>query len=471
MNFIHTADLHLGYRQYDLDERFRDFGRSFQAIAQQAIDARTEFVLIAGDLFHNRNINAPTYYQAHFILSRLKEAGIPCIAIEGNHDRAFVRDSMSWLEALESQGLLTLIRPAEGRLMNNYVDIGDTRIFGLCYAGASTSRVIPDIAREIAEINSTNKPAYTVLMMHTGIEGQMKGSIIGETSYEDIYNLKDVVDYLALGHYHSAYEMDGWVHNPGSPDTCSIAEVGEPKGYYHVKDGNIVLRDIDRRKFLPISIRTDEYLNAGDLMAEVEKRLASAGKPEKPVVHILFRGCLNFDRSHLSLENVKALAMEMLDPLYVDARFELSNDEACIAGVEAGNFDRLAIEREVLSRLASTDSMLATYAGYYAVALSEIKDLAVKEADPETLDSTLRRAFEEIKAGKAPNSARQDIVIQKPAVEVVEKPVSPEIKEVKKAPAPRKKALPKTGETIVETAPTPVQRKTLDQFWSGGKTP
>ena len=471
MNFIHTADLHLGYRQYDLDERFRDFGRSFQAIAKEAIEARAEFVLIAGDLFHNRNINAPTYYQAHHILAMLKEAGIPCIAIEGNHDRAFIRDSMSWLEALEGQGLLKLIRPSGGGLMNNYVDIGDTRIFGLCYAGASTSRVIPDIAREIAEINAINKPTYTVLMMHTGIEGQMKGSIIGETSYEDIYNLKDVVDYLALGHYHSAYEMDGWVHNPGSPDTCSISEVGEPKGYYHVKDGKVALKNIDRRIFLPISIRTDDYLTAGDLMTEVEKRLAAAGKPEKPVIHILFRGCLNFDRSHLSLENVKALAIEKLDPLYVDARFELSNDEVCISGIEAGNFDRLAIEREVLSRLASTDSMLASYAGYYAVALSEIKELAVREADPETLDSTLRRAFEDIKAGKAPNSARQDLVSQKPAVEVVEKPVNPEIREAKKAPTSKKKVLPKALEIIPETAPMAVQRKTLDQFWSGGKTP
>ena len=155
MNFIHTADLHLGYRQYDLDERFRDFGRSFKAVAQQAIEARAEFLLIAGDLFHSRNINAPTYFQAHHILTLLKDAGIPCIAIEGNHDRAFIRDGMSWLEALESQGLLKLIKPSPEGLVDDFVDIGGTRIFGMCYAGASTSRIIPDIARRITEINST----------------------------------------------------------------------------------------------------------------------------------------------------------------------------------------------------------------------------------------------------------------------------------------------------------------------------
>ncbi|WP_424356614.1 metallophosphoesterase [Methanocella sp. MCL-LM] len=471
MNFIHTADLHLGYRQYDLDERFRDFGRSFKAVAQQAIEARAEFLLIAGDLFHSRNINAPTYFQAHHILTLLKDAGIPCIAIEGNHDRAFIRDGMSWLEALESQGLLKLIKPSPEGLVDDYVDIGGTRIFGMCYAGASTSRIIPDIARRITEINSTDKPQFTVLMMHTGIEGQMKGNIIGETSYEDIYKLKDAVDYLALGHYHCAYEIDSWVFNPGSPDTCSIAEVGEPKGYYHIVDGKAALKDIPRRKFLPITIRTDDHLNAASLMAEVEKRLAATGRPDQqPVVHILFRGCLNFDKAHLDLDSVKALAAEKLDPLYVDARFDLTNDEVCIAGIEAGNFDRLAIEREVLSRLASTDSMLAPYAGYFACALSEIKDLAIKEADPETLDRTLRRAFEDIKAGKAPVSPRPAVEEKKPVpVPMVEESTGP-VEE--KPPAPKKKARQKPAEVKVETPPTPlVQSRTLDQFWSGGKMP
>jgi DNA repair exonuclease SbcCD nuclease subunit len=34
MNFIHTADLHLGYRQYELDQRFRDFGSSFLKVVE-----------------------------------------------------------------------------------------------------------------------------------------------------------------------------------------------------------------------------------------------------------------------------------------------------------------------------------------------------------------------------------------------------------------------------------------------------
>ncbi len=143
MNFLHTADLHLGYRQYDLDQRFRDLGNSFLKVVEYAVAEKVDFVLVAGDLFNSRNINAPTYTQAHHVLSKLKEAGIPCLAIAGNHDRAFIRDQMSWLETLEWQGLIKVIRPGTERLMDNFVDIGGTRIFGISYAGSSTERHHP----------------------------------------------------------------------------------------------------------------------------------------------------------------------------------------------------------------------------------------------------------------------------------------------------------------------------------------
>ena len=51
MKFIHAADLHLGYRQYGLAERFNDFSRVFRHIVDQAIEQQVDFVLLAGDLF------------------------------------------------------------------------------------------------------------------------------------------------------------------------------------------------------------------------------------------------------------------------------------------------------------------------------------------------------------------------------------------------------------------------------------
>ena len=64
VRFLHMADCHLGYRQYNLRERFNDFGRAFHHVIDVAIREKVDFVLLAGDLFHKRAIDALTLNQA-----------------------------------------------------------------------------------------------------------------------------------------------------------------------------------------------------------------------------------------------------------------------------------------------------------------------------------------------------------------------------------------------------------------------
>src|SRR5579871_1948507 len=148
--FIHTADNHLGYEQYGMKERFNDFARAFLAVVDSAIARKADCFLIAGDLFNKRAIDALTLMQAKTALERLKDAGIPAIAIEGNHDRSYYRDGVSWLQFLCWQGVLTLLNPpvrdglpqiapwdAEA-LRGAYVELkgGALRVYGLPWYGA-----------------------------------------------------------------------------------------------------------------------------------------------------------------------------------------------------------------------------------------------------------------------------------------------------------------------------------------------
>ena len=98
--FVHTADNHLGYEQYGFKERFNDFARAFYSVMDDAIARKADLVIIAGDLFNKRAIDALTLIQAEAGLQKLKDAGIPAIAIEGNHDRSYYRDGISWLQFL-----------------------------------------------------------------------------------------------------------------------------------------------------------------------------------------------------------------------------------------------------------------------------------------------------------------------------------------------------------------------------------
>jgi predicted MPP superfamily phosphohydrolase len=152
MRFIHTADIHLGktYRNSPGEkERFRDFFRCLDGIVADALRERVDFVLIAGDLFHTGQILPKTFALTIETLQPLKDAGIPCIAVEGNHDWIHRRDHISWMEALSQMGYIRLLRP--GRTedggyrfepfdpesgLGGMLEIGGLHIYGLGYIGA-----------------------------------------------------------------------------------------------------------------------------------------------------------------------------------------------------------------------------------------------------------------------------------------------------------------------------------------------
>ena len=113
--FIHTSDIHLGktYRSGGQGaERYQDFFTTFAAIVADAVRERVDFVLIGGDLFHTGQILPKTFAKTIEILQPWKDAGIPCLAVEGTHDWIHRRDSVSWMEALSQLGYLSLLRPA-----------------------------------------------------------------------------------------------------------------------------------------------------------------------------------------------------------------------------------------------------------------------------------------------------------------------------------------------------------------------
>lgn len=88
MRFMHAADIHLGYQQYGVKERFDDFSQVFLHLVDQAVERQVSFVLLAGDLFEKRTVDPLAMRVAVEGLQSLRAAGIPVLAVEGNHERA-----------------------------------------------------------------------------------------------------------------------------------------------------------------------------------------------------------------------------------------------------------------------------------------------------------------------------------------------------------------------------------------------
>jgi DNA repair exonuclease SbcCD nuclease subunit len=65
MKFLHVADIHLGCRRYNLDERPRDFFRAWMdVIVKHALPNELDFMLIAGDFFNARKVDPQTMNHA-----------------------------------------------------------------------------------------------------------------------------------------------------------------------------------------------------------------------------------------------------------------------------------------------------------------------------------------------------------------------------------------------------------------------
>jgi exonuclease SbcD len=208
--FIHAADIHLGHEQYGLVKRSNDFARAYLEMVDHAVTNHVDFVLIAGDLFHHARADAWTLKQAIAGLSILREAHIPVLAVEGNHDAQHIYKNLSWMEFLCDQELLILLnmhRASNGykslvpfnedTRRGSWTTVAGARIYGLKYYGAGTARLIDEIGGDVER----DPGGYTIMMLHAGMEGQVP-HMHGGLTFGQLERLRANVDYLALGHIH-----------------------------------------------------------------------------------------------------------------------------------------------------------------------------------------------------------------------------------------------------------------------------
>ncbi len=431
--FIHLADVHLGYDQYGSKARYNDFYDAFRAILDDALRRKVDAVLIAGDLFNKRAIDAQTLMQAYDCLQKLKEQRIPVIAIEGNHDRSYYRDGRSWLQFLAWQKLLTLLNPSmrDGipqlapwnptTLRGAYLDLldGRLRIYGLPWFGANTARVIESFASVLRQAHDTEERRgieYRVLLMHTGIEGivpQLHG-LPTQAQFEPLHGL---IDYLALGHVHKPFERAGWMYNPGSPETCSAEESEwQDRGYYYVEVDTEEAAKADqeaegqkhrahhlinqRRPFWRFTFPVDGIGDPDLLAARFEEFCRQQAKQIEgnslaPVVHIVLKGVLDFDSGSLELARLEEVLDTHFRPL-VRRVYNLTRDVAFDPdeeGLDGRNRDTWhQLEHKIFQDLLSRDARYLPAANEWATTLSEIKQLALQEEDPATIAARLREA-------------------------------------------------------------------------------
>ncbi|HEX9035950.1 MAG TPA: exonuclease SbcCD subunit D [Ktedonobacterales bacterium] len=425
--FVHTADNHLGYEQYGVRERYDDFARAFLAVVEGAITRQADFFVIAGDLFNKRAIDARTLTQANEGLRLLADAGIVAIGIEGNHDRSYYRDGMSWLQYLSYQGLLRLLSPtlrdgapvmaewSPESLLGLYTTLkgGRARVYGLPWYGSSTARVMASFAETLAaarEREEAEGVEYRVLLMHTGVEGVLP-KLQGLPTRADFEPLRELVDFIALGHVHKPYEIDGWLYNPGSTETWGAEESEwSDRGYYAVTvDTDVTPGEPrhfaeritnPRRPFVRLSFRVDGLSDPTSFYERFERMVAQGARAHqdavgrKPVVDVSMIGVYAFDSSAIERARLEKIITERFQPLV--ARIHDSaraNDWDVDSDTDdSAHPDRAALELRVLEDLVARDARYTAQAPAWAATLAQLKRMALEGEDPEQITTVLRVA-------------------------------------------------------------------------------
>jgi DNA repair exonuclease SbcCD nuclease subunit len=416
---MHVADIHLGYQQYGSRQRFDDFSHAFLHIGEQAIEQKVDFLLIAGDLFEKRTVDPLAMRVTIEGLRMLDEAKIPVIAVEGNHERAHYRDQYSWVDFLDGLGYLYLLNPrfVNGRAVlepygeegGAYLDLpGGVRVYGIKYYGASTGKVFGLFAEALVEVDDDDDVQFTILMAHAGLEGQLP-RYSGTLTHNDLARLREQIDYLALGHIHKPYAVDGWIYNPGSAETWSIEETDWPeRGYYlvEVQPGNnpnhqARLISTPRRPFHRSRLQVD-VLTESNVLYDAVRRLLQredSSVPREPaaVVELTLSGILPFNRFDLDLDFVKTLVEESWSPLV--ARIQNRTTPADFEIVVDAEASRPELERAIVRELLERDARYRLTAEEWTEVALDVKRLALEGSTPQTVIDHLRQARAELVIG------------------------------------------------------------------------
>ncbi len=243
LRLIHTADVHLGARHDDLGEqasaqRERQFA-AFKVAVDLALAEKVDLFLIAGDLFDSNVQPRRSVERVAAELKRLVDAKIRTVIIPGTHDvydRASIYRAYD-LPTLAGNGpdddFVTLLDPDRPSI---HLATCDVVVHGRVFA---TKRAPHSPLKDLDA--AADPPAtWRIGMVHGAV------AIPGKTDGDEVVVTSDEIaatnlDYLALGHWHSA--------QVGKAGTVTYAYAGapEPVALNQDRAGKVLLVELNER--------------------------------------------------------------------------------------------------------------------------------------------------------------------------------------------------------------------------------
>lgn len=220
MKLLHIADPQLGYKQYGLDSRYKDYIKVHDDIVKFAIEQKFDAVIYAGDIFekHTRSSDLEMYLRRK--VQEMQRAGIRVLGIEGNHDQLNTNSSLEICDIEPLDGLGTPITTT----------VAGVDIYGINYCPPG-----PELRERLMEIPQGTQ----ILVLHQTLSDVCNiASDISAQELADIVRPKGV-RYVAMGHIHNRWATCiAGVHivYPGSTEMTDCDE--QPEKFVYSVDMN-----------------------------------------------------------------------------------------------------------------------------------------------------------------------------------------------------------------------------------------
>jgi exonuclease SbcD len=316
-SFVHVADLHLGYAQYNLEVRREDFENAFREVVDKTIELKPDFMIIAGDLFHHARPSNVTLEATITNFRRLRDAGIPVLTVDGGHDSAPNIVTGTILNPLDSAGLIHYLPRHEGACWRNEN----------CYVyGVPNFRTRTRTEEQLPIFLEQNKPSpdpslFNIFLFHMALDlpyiekpPQMEVEASPEL-------LPDGFNYFAGGHVHQPLInkfKSGLLVYSGCTETVNYDDAKIDKGFYHVEVNEKGVPKINRiklettRKFVVLEPDYTGLLPAK--ITESAVKLVKDNDEEGAIIVLVLKGELpaEANRAEVDLAQIREAANKAL---------------------------------------------------------------------------------------------------------------------------------------------------------------
>lgn len=247
--FAHLADAHVG--AWARDSAMRAAHRASVLRALQAVaDEHCDFLVIAGDLFHNPTPEPAEAAPVARALRHLNDLGIRIYAIFGSHD--YVVHQTSWLDVLSEGGLFVRVAPETLREEGKEWELPWIRDepTGALIAGVSgrTQGLDAHAFETMRSENFVQEKGFHIFLYHAAITECLPKELREMVEGVPLDQLPKSCEYYAGGHIHETYEGTGpdghgVLVNPGATFGTAVTDLDKiSRG---LTRAGIVIVDVD----------------------------------------------------------------------------------------------------------------------------------------------------------------------------------------------------------------------------------